>query len=91
MSDPSAFRAKFLPKEAIWKQANASALVIAHNHPSGVPEPSEADRLLTKDILTAARPLGVRVLDHVIVAEDAVFSFADSGLMDELAIEAGAV
>jgi DNA repair protein RadC len=72
-------------------QANASALVIAHNHPSGVAEPSEADRLLTKDILTAARPLGVRVLDHVIVAEDVVFSFADSGLMDELAIEAGAV
>ncbi len=65
-------------------QANASALIAAHNHPSGTAEPSEADRLLTQDLIAAARPVGLKVLDHVIVAEDAVFSFADSGLLGEL-------
>jgi len=65
-------------------QANASALITAHNHPSGAAEPTESDRLITQDLIAAARPLGLKVLDHVIVAEDAVFSFADSGLLDEL-------
>lgn len=72
-------------------QANASGLIVAHNHPSGEADASETDRLLTKDILSAARPLQLRVLDHVIVADDSVFSFSDSGLLDELAIEAGVV
>ena len=72
-------------------QANASGLIVAHNHPSGMADASEADRLLTKDILSAARALQLRVLDHVIVADDSVFSFSDSGLLDELAIEAGVV
>jgi hypothetical protein len=40
--------------------------------------------LLTQDLIAAARPVGLKVLDHVIVAEDTVFSFADSGLLDEL-------
>ena len=65
-------------------QANASALIAAHNHPSGVAEPSESDRLLTQDMIAATRPLGLKVLDHVIVAEGATFSFADSGLLAEL-------
>jgi DNA repair protein RadC len=65
-------------------QANASALIAAHNHPSGVAEPSESDRLLTQDLIAGARPVGLKVLDHIIVAEDAVFSFADSGMLDEL-------
>ncbi|MCX6970953.1 MAG: hypothetical protein NTV93_12510 [Verrucomicrobia bacterium] len=46
---------------------------------------------MPKDILSAARPLQLRVLDHVIVTDDSVFSFSDSGLLDELAIEAGVV
>jgi DNA repair protein RadC len=65
-------------------QVNASALIAAHNHPSGAAEPSESDRLLTQDLITASRPLGLKVLDHVIVGEEATFSFADSGLLDEL-------
>jgi len=65
-------------------QVNASALIAAHNHPSGVAEPSESDRMLTQDLITACRPLGLKVLDHVIVGEEASFSFADSGLLDEL-------
>lgn len=65
-------------------QTNASALIAAHNHPSGIAEASESDRLLTQDIIAATRPLGLKLLDHVIVAEGTSFSFADSGLLDEL-------
>ena len=65
-------------------QLNASAIIAAHNHPSGAAEPSESDRMLTQDLIAACRPLGLKVLDHVIVGEEATFSFADSGLLDEL-------
>lgn len=65
-------------------QVNASALIAAHNHPSGAAEPSESDRMLTQDLIAATRPLGLKVLDHVIVGEATTFSFADSGLLDEL-------
>lgn len=65
-------------------QVNASALIAAHNHPSGAAEPSESDRILTQDLIAASRPLGLRVLDHVILGEETTFSFADSGLLDEL-------
>ena len=65
-------------------QVNASALIAAHNHPSGAAEPSESDRMLTQDLIAASRPLGLKVLDHVIVGEETTFSFADSGLLDEL-------
>jgi DNA repair protein RadC len=68
-------------------QVNASGIVAAHNHPSGEAEPSESDRLLTSDLIAAARPLGIRVLDHVIVAEENTYSFADSGLLDDLELE----
>ena len=65
-------------------QVNAAALIAAHNHPSGAAQPSESDRLLTQDLIAAARPLGLIVLDHVIVGAEATYSFADSGLLDEL-------
>jgi DNA repair protein RadC len=65
-------------------QVNASALIAAHNHPSGTAEASESDRLLTQDLITAAHPLGLKIFDHVILGEDATFSFADCGLLDEL-------
>jgi DNA repair protein RadC len=71
------------------RKEDATGLIAAHNHPSGAAEPSEADRLLTRDLLAASAPLGLRVLDHVIVAEEATYSFADSGLLDELVLEAG--
>ncbi len=72
-------------------QVNASALIAAHNHPSGTTEPSKPDRLLTRDLMKAARPLAVKILDHLIIGEESVFSFADSGLLDELALELGVV
>ena len=65
-------------------QVNASALIAAHNHPSGAAEPSESDRMLTQDLIAASRPLGLKVLDHVIVGEEKTFSFADNGLLEEL-------
>ena len=68
-------------------QANASALIAAHNHPSGDAQPSESDRLLTKDLIAATRPLGIKVLDHLIVGGEGFYSFADAGLLDEIELE----
>ncbi|TSA22564.1 JAB domain-containing protein [bacterium] len=65
-------------------QVSASGIIVVHNHPSGAAEPSESDRLLTQDLIAACRPLGLKVLDHVIVGDETTFSFADSGLLDEL-------
>jgi len=67
-------------------QANASAVIVAHNHPSGAAQPSESDKLFTEDLYAALKPIRVQFLDHVVVAGDSVFSFADSGIMDEIAL-----
>ena len=69
-------------------QVNASALIAAHNHPSGTAEPSESDRLLTLDLIAACHPIGIRVLDHLILTDNAHYSFADSGLLTELTLQA---
>ena len=68
-------------------QANASALILGHNHPSGAAEASESDRMFTADVLAALRSVGVTLLDHIIVAGDATYSFAEAGLMAELNLE----
>lgn len=60
---------------------NAAAVILAHNHPSGEPEPSAADRQLTERLQQALRCLDIAVLDHVIVAGGARFSFAEHGLL----------
>jgi len=62
-------------------KANACALILAHNHPSGQLTPSQADIDLTKKLKTAGGFLDIQVLDHVIITEDSYFSFADDGLM----------
>lgn len=59
--------------------ANAAAIIVAHNHPSGVAEPSAADRLLTARLKQALALVDVRVLDHFIVAGTDVMSFAQRG------------
>lgn len=62
--------------------ANAAAVVFAHNHPSGVAEPSTADEALTRSIKSALALIDVRVLDHFIVAGTATpLSFAERGLL----------
>jgi len=60
---------------------NAAAVVFAHNHPSGVAEPSRADELLTRALKDALQLVDVRVLDHLIVAQAGITSFAERGLM----------
>jgi DNA repair protein RadC len=71
-------------------QANAGAVIVAHNHPSGAAEPSESDRLFTEDLFAALKPIGVKLLDYVVIGSASVFSFADSGMMDEIALAASA-
>ncbi|MCL2046450.1 MAG: DNA repair protein RadC [Oscillospiraceae bacterium] len=68
-------------------QTNASALIAAHNHPSGIAYPSESDKSLTANLISACRLISVSVLDHVIVTSEGIFSFADSGLLDVLSLE----
>ena len=60
---------------------NAASLLLAHNHPSGAPEPSEADVLLTRSLMQALALVDVRVLDHFVVAAQQVHSFAEHGQM----------
>lgn len=60
---------------------NASAVVFAHNHPSGVPEPSQADRWLTDQLKAALTLVDVRVLDHFIIAGNQTLSMAKRGLL----------
>ena len=59
---------------------NAAAVVLYHNHPSGLTEPSAADELITRRLREALGLIDVRVLDHLIVAE-AIYSFAEAGLL----------
>jgi len=71
------------PREVV-KQAlrlNAAAVIISHNHPSGNPEPSAADRVLTQRLKQALALVAVRMLDHVIVAGAPATSFAERGLL----------
>lgn len=59
--------------------ANAAAIVLIHNHPSGDPEPSAEDNEITKRLGRAGELIGVRVLDHVVLGEESHFSYADAG------------
>lgn len=60
---------------------NAAAVIFAHNHPSGIAEPSRADELLTNNLKQALSLVDVKVLDHLIVAGSATTSFAERGLL----------
>ena len=60
---------------------NAAAVIFAHNHPSGIAEPSHADELLTRSLKSALALVDVQVLDHMIVAGGQTLSFAERGLI----------
>ena len=60
---------------------NASAVIFTHNHPSGVAEPSDADRRITRRLKDALSMLDIRVLDHLVVGDRDIVSFAERGLM----------
>lgn len=71
------------PREVV-KQAlaqNASAVILAHNHPSGHPEPSQADELITQRLKNALAAVEIRLLDHLIVADGVCESLAGRGLL----------
>ncbi|MFC0166702.1 DNA repair protein RadC [Pseudoduganella danionis] len=59
--------------------SNAASVMLAHNHPSGSPEPSESDLLLTRALIQALALVDIRILDHFIVAGQQVYSFAEHG------------
>ncbi|MYM63722.1 DNA repair protein RadC [Pseudomaricurvus sp. HS19] len=60
---------------------NAAAVILAHNHPSGVAEPSQADRHITERLQQALALVDIRVLDHLVVGEGQVLSFAERGML----------
>lgn len=62
-------------------QYGAAALIFAHNHPSGVAEPSSADRRITERLCAALALLDIRVLDHIIIGQGLSYSFAEQGLL----------
>jgi DNA repair protein RadC len=62
-------------------KANASCLILLHNHPSGNTNPSEADIHLTRKLVEGGKLLDLAVLDHLIVTTDGYYSFADEGLI----------
>ncbi|MBS0613764.1 MAG: hypothetical protein JSS24_11385, partial [Proteobacteria bacterium] len=68
----------------IVKQAlrhNSSAVIVAHNHPSGIAEPSQADELITRKIKDALALVDIRLLDHIVVGDGVAVSLAERGLM----------
>ncbi len=75
--------ASVYPREVV-KQAlhhNAAAVIFAHNHPSGIAEPSQSDKLITDKLKQALGLFDIRVLDHFIVGDGPPYSFAEHGLL----------
>ncbi|MDE2623729.1 MAG: DNA repair protein RadC, partial [Betaproteobacteria bacterium] len=77
--DSASVHPREVVKEAL--RLNAAAVIVSHNHPSGSPEPSAADRALTLQLKSALALVDVRTLDHIIVAGSRTASFAERGLL----------
>ena len=75
--------ASVYPREVVKRalQLNAAAVIFVHNHPSGIPTPSQADKLITDKLEKALGLLDIRVLDHFIIGGAEQYSFADHGLI----------
>ena len=75
--------ASVYPREVAKRalELNAAAVIFSHNHPSGDPEPSNADKMITQRLKSALDTLDIRSLDHIIVAGINTVSFAERGLM----------
>ncbi|MGC9402587.1 RadC family protein [Vibrio genomosp. F10 str. 9ZC157] len=73
--------ASVYPREVVKRalEHNSAALILAHNHPSGVAEPSQADRRITRKLTDALSLVDIRVLDHFVVGDGEVVSFAERG------------
>jgi DNA repair protein RadC len=61
--------------------ASAFAIAIAHNHPSGDPSPSDADRRMTRRLFEASEIIGIRLVDHVVIGDNNHFSFREAGMI----------
>jgi DNA repair protein RadC len=70
------------PREVVKRvlSHNAAAVIFAHNHPSGVAEPSQSDKLITERLVSALNLIDVRVLDHFVVGDE-IISFSEQGLL----------
>jgi DNA repair protein RadC len=77
--DSTTVQPRLIAQDAL--RCNASAIILAHNHPSGVAEASEQDIVVTKNICDAMRLIDVKVLDHIIIAGNEYTSFAETGLL----------
>ncbi|HDM78248.1 MAG TPA: DNA repair protein RadC [Deltaproteobacteria bacterium] len=62
-------------------QESASSLILVHNHPSGDPTPSQDDKTVTRELKKAAETLGLRILDHIVIAKDKALSMLDEKMM----------
>jgi DNA repair protein RadC len=69
------------PREVVKAALTAAAVILAHNHPSGMAEPSRVDTQLTKRLTDALGLVDVRVLDHIVVGGAETVSFAERGLL----------
>jgi DNA repair protein RadC len=76
-------RANVYPRRMVESalRRGAAALVLAHNHPNGHVQPSEQDKLLTRTLVLAAEAVQLKIVDHLIVSADEVFSFRKAGLL----------
>jgi DNA repair protein RadC len=75
--------ANVYPREVVKRglQLNAKALILAHNHPSGLAEPSKEDKAITKRLIEALALVEITVLDHFVIGGTELFSFAEAGLL----------
>jgi DNA repair protein RadC len=72
----------YVDPRIIYKKAiayNAVSIIVAHNHPSGQLTPSRADEILTQRLVEGTKYLDIKLLDHIIVAENGYYSFAAEG------------
>ncbi len=71
------------PRELVCQvyQYNAAAVILAHNHPSGITKPSEADKRITQEIKSILAAIDVRLLGHIIIGEGSMTSFAQQRLL----------
>lgn len=76
--------ASVYPREVVKRALdhNAAAIILAHNHPSGISEPSQSDRRITDKICSAMQLVDIRVLDHFVVGDGEITSFAERGWMN---------
>ncbi|HEX7821547.1 MAG TPA: DNA repair protein RadC [Sphingobium sp.] len=83
MGDGSIDSAAIYVREVIKRamELSSASLIIVHNHPSGAPDPSKQDIAITRDLVSAAKPLGINVLDHIIIGRGTHKSLRSMGLL----------